>query len=575
MYHQLRQDLLARIRRGEFPPGSQLPSENQLCEHYGVSVTTARRAFLELVKEGVVKRKAGVGTTVSSQVRRARLAFVSIDYVGDAWRNISSIMGEIIAGVGEYTWKHDATLNMIGVEDDEASTYLRSLVEERAADGVLLRVANDLREEHLDILEQAGFPYVVIKRRIPGRKMNCVISDDVVGARMATSHLLDLGYERIGFVCAKPGVMLGRERLKGYRAALAERGVGFDETLVRHEPYFTSEMGCRGVRSLLEMSSPPEAIFVASDTMALGGYGAARDLGLEIPDDLALVGYDDIAPAAVLQPPLTTIRTSFYDFGAMAAELLLELIDGKELAPQQRTIHPALIIRGSTQKTDSSAIPSADRKTAREHPAQETSEPANGRLSGKTVVCAGSDRSFERRIARACEAEGARVELAENLHRTGISGSPDEPPVLDGVGRADVLVYSLTLRDMGHDLKQALAYVRLSVEKMAGRGLDSVIYVASSAAYDSIGEVERLAAQAALEQAVGTLAREWKAKGVRVNAVVSEGSVGDRSGGDVSGTVLFMASDEAASISGESLRVGETGGTTPMDVGGGGHDEPG
>ena len=112
MYQQLRQDLLARIRRGEFTAGDLLPSENRLCERYEVSVTTARRALLELVKEGIVYRKAGVGTMVASRVRQVRLAFLSIDYRGDAWRRTPSAMGEIVAGLGAACWQRAAAFSM-------------------------------------------------------------------------------------------------------------------------------------------------------------------------------------------------------------------------------------------------------------------------------------------------------------------------------------------------------------------------------------------------------------------------------------------------------------------------------
>jgi DNA-binding LacI/PurR family transcriptional regulator len=239
MYQQLRQDLLARIRRGEFSPGDLLPSEKQLCDRYGVSVTTARRALLELVKEGVVYRRAGIGTMVAPKVRKIRLAFLSIDYKGDAWRRTPSALGEIVAGLGEECWQRAAAFSMTGVEGNEAVTYLRGLVEDRGVDGVLLRTADDIDEELLEVLEVAGMSYVVVKRHVPGRRMNCVVSDDVTGATIATNHLLDLGHRRIGFVCAKPHITFSQERLAGYRAALAERGIEAEAGLVRQQPIGT------------------------------------------------------------------------------------------------------------------------------------------------------------------------------------------------------------------------------------------------------------------------------------------------------------------------------------------------
>jgi DNA-binding LacI/PurR family transcriptional regulator len=533
MYQQVRQDLLARIRRGEFPPGSLLPSENQICEQYGVSVTTARRSFLELVKEGVVRRKAGVGTMVAPRIRPVRIAFISIDYTGDAWRHIPSVIGEMFAGIGEHAWRRDAVLEIVGVEDGQAAGYLRGLAESHSADGVLLRAANDISEEHLEILEQAGMPYVVIKRHIPGRNMNCVISDDVTGARMATSHLLELGHRRIGFVCGKPHLMLNRERLTGYREALMEFGVEFDEHLVRQEQHFTMEMGYRAVRSILELATPPSAVFVASDTMAIGGYEAVWDLGLRVPEDVAIVGYDDIQAAAALQPPLTTVRTSYYDFGRLATQLLLDLIEGREVAPQRRLIHPVLVVRGSTQQRGSAA------RQRLESPAPEELS-TGGRLSGRAVLCSGLEPELKQAIVRACAAEGSR-ELSE-----------------DRVA-PDLWVQGLSLwQDLGANLRRAVERGRLALGRMHSGGC--LVYVASSMSPDPslVGEIEYETIRAGLERVVSVLAGEGAGKGARVNALlclVDRHELQTERLGEIAASVVFLASDEAKNINGETLAL--------------------
>jgi DNA-binding LacI/PurR family transcriptional regulator len=535
MYQQLRQDLLARIRRGEFAPGSLLPSENQLCEQYGVSVTTARRAFLELVKEGVVQRKAGVGSMVSSRVRRARLSFLSIDYEGDAWRQTPSVMGELVAGVGAASWQRDASFSMTGVGSDEAVGYLRRLVEERSVDGVLLRTADDIREEYLEVLEGAGVPYVVIKRHIPGRRMNCVVSDDVAGARIATEHLLDLGHERIGFVCAKPHVTIGQERLAGYRVALEDRGVPFDDLLVRQEPRFTIAKGREAVESLLALPKPPSAIFVASDTMALGAYEAVRELGLEIPRDVSLVGYDDLAPVAVLQPPLTTLRTSFYEFGRLAAQLLLNLVEGREAAPRKKVIEPALVVRGST------AGPSAETSTAPvpvERMAPDRYE-GIGRLAGKVILFSGDVGSSGEETRRRCADAGARVVFGD-----------DAAPEGHGVARhIDAVVYELSAReDLGVGLERTISRGRDAAREMAKRGKGHLLYSAAVPVGAAVGaEIE--AARAALRSVCGELGEEWGPRGIRANAVVYAAGV------DPAAAVVFLASDEAADLSGEVLAL--------------------
>lgn len=507
MYQQLRQDLLARIRRGEFEPGSVLPSENQLREDYGVSVTTARRAFLELVKEGVVRRKAGVGTIVAPEVRQAQINFVSIDYVGDSWRHYSNVMGEMIGGVSEYAWNHNATLNILGVKDEEAANYLRRLVEDRSTDGVLLRVANDVREEHVDILEQAGVPYVVIKRRIPGRKMNYVNSDDVAGASMATSHLMDLGHRRIGFVCAKPHVTIGHERQSGYEEALAERGFGIDEELIRTEPYFTQQMGYRAVSSLMELPDPPTAVFVASDTMAVGGYEAIQELGLRIPQDVSVVGYDDIALAAALMPPLTTVRTSFYEFGQLSTQLLLELIDNRASAPQTRMIQPRLIVRSSAQEPGLEAgswLPDH----SSESPA-ESDGAVHGRLEGKVIDYLGTEGVIDRAIARCCEVNGAMVNETGRGQRRGEEGS--EVATIIGLDLREGLGYAL-----GRALSQGRQVLSETTEASAEMLLVATLRTGGTPA----GEAEQEAARAGLAQVVSELFGDYPDLRRRINGLL-------------------------------------------------------
>jgi hypothetical protein len=424
-------------------------------------------------------------------------------------------------------------------------------------DGVLLRVANDIREEHLEILEEAGLPYVVVKRHIPGRRMNCVISDDVVGARIATSYLLDLGYRRIAFVCAKPQITLARERLIGYREALADCGVDYDETLVRQESYFTVERGQDAVRSLMELPEPPEAIFVASDTMAMGGYGAAQELNLKIPEDLALVGYDDIPPASVLQPPLTTIRTSYYDFGHLASQLLLELIDGKELAPQQRIIEPSLVVRGSAEKGEVSTTVTADHSIGRELP-DESGSPtsiSSGCLAGKLVLSAGPQARVRRTVAGICEAQGAQIVFDDHQHAIWerVGGERDH---------AEVIIYSLSLQqNFSAVLRQALEYGRSAVEDISERGSGRLLYVCTLPESTADG-VELEAARAGLAKVVDTLA-ELGAEKVGVNALLTTQELTEAKALEdrgVAGPMVFLVSDDASSVSGETLVLGSQGG---------------
>src|SRR5215472_6303493 len=505
LYQQLRRELFSRIRRGKFGAGARLPSENQLCEEYGLSVTTARRALLELVREGVIRRRAGVGTIVGSRVRQAHIAVLSIDYVGDAWRETSAAMGELIAGVGELTWKRDASFSMSGVEEEHSDDYLRSLVEARSVDGVLLRTANDLRHQHVDILEAAGLPYVVIKRELPGRRLNCIVSDDVLGARLATAHLLARGHRRLGFVCAKASLTLTQARLAGFRQELEAAGVAFEPNLVRLETSFGETMGRRAVRELLEHRDRPTAIFTASDTMAIGGYMAARSLRLTIPDDVAFVGYDDIS---------------------LAALLLLDLIEGRAEPPRRIVIKPELVVRQSTGRS-----PEVVRELTRPSPA------APGSLARCRVLVAGGSPGLMRLLASGIAADGGQV-------TTG-TGRPA------AVGGFEAAVWTL---DLSRELAAPLATAHTEAERLtvllARRASGSLLLVGLVPG----GMVPGLAAAAAagFEELVRSLAAGSSSRGVRVNGILVAGV-------DSAAAVapsLFLLSD-ASQLSGQVLRMGE------------------
>ncbi len=532
LYQQLRQELFARIRRGDFGPSAMLPSESELCREYAVSVTTARRALLELVKEGVVLRRAGVGTMVSPRKRQAHLAFVSIDYEGDAWRENSAAMGELMAGIGELAWRRDASFSMSGVDEDGADEYLRSLVDARSVDGVLIRTPNEVREEHVDILESAGMPYVAIKRELARRALNCVVSDDNKGALLATQHLLEQGHRSIGFVCAKPALTLTQNRLDGYRAALAAAGVAFNPRLVRLESSFAGSEGYRAVRHLLEMPSRPTAIFAASDTMAMGGYQAARSLGLAIPKDVALVGYDDIGPAALLEPPLTTVRTSYHEFGRLATELLLDIIEGRSEPPRRLVIEPQLVVRESTGQAPGRPRPAAS---------PEAGLPA---LEGTTVLVVGLAHDLVAWVGGVLTDAGGTVVVDR--------GSPPDAP-LERAASIDAAVVTADLRGgLERGILDAEAAADEAARRLA-RGGRSALVLLAAVPRSSPGGPLATAAVSGMRDLTRALSSASMPHGVRVNALLVDRTDGGRSELE---PCLFLLSDAAAALTGQTLEAG-------------------
>lgn len=180
--------------------------------------------------------------------------------------------------------------------------------------------------------------------------------DNKVGARLATDHLLGLGHRRIGFLSGPLRTSSRLERLDGYRGALTKAGVRPDPRLVweglpRHGygDVEGAEFGRRGARALLGGADPPSALFTINDMYALGAYAGVRDLGLRVPDDVSIVGFDDIFMAEFAEPPLTTIRQPLKDMLQMTVALLVDRLEGSRTGPtDHRVVVPELIVRAST-----------------------------------------------------------------------------------------------------------------------------------------------------------------------------------------------------------------------------------
>jgi LacI family transcriptional regulator len=190
---------------------------------------------------------------------------------------------------------------------------------------------------------------VLVNRYSDEREDAFVGSDDTAGARMATEHLISLGHTRIGHLCGPRAVSTSALRLRGYQAALAAAGLAFDAELVVESGY-REEGGERAAERLLRLPRDrrPSAIFAINDLAALGLYSTARRLGLRIPHDVAVAGYNDITDAGRLHPPLTTVQVPVLEMGMVAAGILIEQVESGQLSSRRVVFAPQLVVRGST-----------------------------------------------------------------------------------------------------------------------------------------------------------------------------------------------------------------------------------
>jgi DNA-binding LacI/PurR family transcriptional regulator len=232
---------------------------------------------------------------------------------------------------------------MVEPLDPTEGTY-EALLRAQHADGIIVSGPR-VDDSGLVRLAHDGFP-IVLQGSLPGIEAPSVDIDNVNGARSAVQHLIGLGWRRIACITNAPlAYTAAQERLAGYRAALEAAGLPFDEALVA-EAAFDAGSGHRAMAALLARG-PVEAVFVASDVVAFGAIAAIREAGLRVPDDISVVGFDDIALAAFFDPPLTTVRLPAYDLGLAAGTALLDRVAGRPV-PDRTLLPTELIVRSST-----------------------------------------------------------------------------------------------------------------------------------------------------------------------------------------------------------------------------------
>lgn len=216
------------------------------------------------------------------------------------------------------------------------------------ADGLLI-ISPFFPEPYLDRLERHHFPYVLVDHSDKRTSSRPAISaTNYEGAYEATEYLIKMGHRRIGFITGWQLHPSTHERLVGYQAALTAHNLTFDPALVREGDFLVAG-GQRAGMELLTLPDAPTAIFASSDDMAIGVMSAGRTLGLRIPDDISIVGFDDIQQANLVYPRLTTVSQSLHETGRLSLKMLLDYIENPQLPRRHEVVTTHLVVRDSCQ----------------------------------------------------------------------------------------------------------------------------------------------------------------------------------------------------------------------------------
>jgi len=309
-------------------------------DRYGVAEKTSARVR-------AVIDELGYTSSLVAQSLRSRRSNV----IGILVSDIESFNAELLKGAARAirgTGYDLVVFSDCGQREDQMGWERRSLARVSAlTDGAIL-----VTPSGIDVTSSA--PIVVVDHNVQSATLATVDSDNLSGAITATEHLIRLGHRRIGFLAGRPDLESARLREQGYRHALNAAGIAFDANLVRVGSY-QPEAAREATRDLLAREPRPTAIFAANDASAIETLAVARDLGLTLPDDLSVVGFDNVPESALCEPALTTVEQPIQRMGEEAVRLLLALIDDPTSLPAQVVLPTRLVERASCRALVESA----------------------------------------------------------------------------------------------------------------------------------------------------------------------------------------------------------------------------
>ena len=321
-------------------------------EKAGVSVTTVSHVINETrmvsknLRQRVLTAMKELGyqpNALARSLRRKETNTIGMIMPDSA----NPFFAEVARGIEDTSFEQGYSVIICNSDGDVQKELLHAnVLAEKQMDGIVL-FATGKSTKQIEMLQGRNIPLVMVDREIPDVMVDVVLTDNMQGGELATRHLLDLGHSRVACITGSLDLPLSVERTTGYRKALLERGIAVDQALIV-EGDFNYESGYRATRQFLELDAPPSAIFACNDPMAIGAISAIVESGRRVPDDISIVGFDDVSLASFANPPLTTIVQSKYEMGAIATKMLLERVHDRDMPARRKLLGTSLLKREST-----------------------------------------------------------------------------------------------------------------------------------------------------------------------------------------------------------------------------------
>lgn len=328
-----------------------------LAKAAGVSITTVSRALngysdvSEKTRSRIKKLAAELSYRPNAQAQS--LVLKKTNTIGVIISEIKrsnvkdAFAFEVLCGINDRAseMNYDILLFSTNPNKQLKKTY-SDLCRERNVDGAILQGLRTSDPYLKEVVNQPHFPCVLIDIPVAGDWVGHVTTDNVNGAREAVRHLITLGHTRIAMINGHDEASVSRERLSGYMLALQEAGISYDAELVA-DGRFSEEGGMEAIMDIVERRPEVTAVFCASDLMALGAMRAMERLGRSVPESMSIVGFDDISIASYCSPNLTTVRQEKYQLGYQAAQLLIDMLEGRQVR-HKVVLDNQLVVRDST-----------------------------------------------------------------------------------------------------------------------------------------------------------------------------------------------------------------------------------
>jgi len=320
-----------------------------VAKHAGVSIATVSRALVgsrkvtPQTRERVMQAVENLNFEPNPSARR--LAYQKTETIALVFPDISGpFYSTVIRGVEQEAGRHDHNVLIYGTHGKESSgRYLRTLSSK--VDGLII-MARSVDEDSLWSLERQGIPFVLLGHSNGQIQCSSIAVDNEAGAYKAAAHLLGHGHQRIGIITGPENSPDNKGRLQGYQKALLDAGISLQQNMVV-PGNFKHEGGQIAIQKLLEGNSPPTAVLAANDEMAIGAIDAAQQMSLRVPEDLAVIGFDDIQMSALTRPSLTTVRQPMQLLGEAAVTLLFDRLQNSNGLPRHEVLGTMLVVRQS------------------------------------------------------------------------------------------------------------------------------------------------------------------------------------------------------------------------------------